>query len=120
LGGLYFDNSVRLEPSQVAGFNQAYRSLIPESIGGLTAGTSFETWGLALDQRWETGTYFSLEGEILKSSAQRSVGVFDLDSNQARPSELPQNLRFRERSVTTSLQPKRIRPLVVSSKLVDL
>src|SRR5207253_8456566 len=29
LGGVSFDQSVRLEPSQVAGFNQAFRSLIP-------------------------------------------------------------------------------------------
>jgi len=32
LGGLFFDNSVRLEPTQVGGFNQAFRSLIPESV----------------------------------------------------------------------------------------
>ena len=37
LGGVSFDQSVRLEPSQVAGFNQAYRSLIPEAIAGSTS-----------------------------------------------------------------------------------
>ena len=35
LGGLFFDNSVRLEPSLLAGFNQSYRSLIPGGVAGL-------------------------------------------------------------------------------------
>src|SRR4029079_4751927 len=39
LGGLFFDNSVRLEPTQVGGFNQAFRSLIPESVEGVVPGT---------------------------------------------------------------------------------
>src|SRR6185503_17836799 len=39
LGGVFFDTSVRLEPTQVAGINQAFRSLIPESVVGLVPGT---------------------------------------------------------------------------------
>ena len=38
LGGLFQDSSVRLEPTQVAGFTQAYRSLVPESVAGPIAG----------------------------------------------------------------------------------
>src|SRR5262249_11830888 len=34
LGGVSLDQSYRLEPSQVAGVNQAWRSLIPESVAG--------------------------------------------------------------------------------------
>ena len=34
LGGVTFDESVRLEPVQVAGFNQAYRTVISESLAG--------------------------------------------------------------------------------------
>jgi hypothetical protein len=43
LGGIYHDNSVRLEPTGVAGFNQAFRSLIPESVAGPVPATEFET-----------------------------------------------------------------------------
>src|SRR6185503_18740373 len=42
LGGVFFDQSIRLEPTQVGGFNQAYRSLIPESVVGLVPNTRFE------------------------------------------------------------------------------
>jgi outer membrane receptor protein involved in Fe transport len=34
MGGLTYDESVRLEPSQLAGFNQAYRTVISESLAG--------------------------------------------------------------------------------------
>jgi len=77
LGGLFYDNSVRLEPTQVAGFTQAYRSLIPESVAGPIAGAEFETLGLALDQRLWKGAYLGITGEILRSEADRTVGVFN-------------------------------------------
>ena len=38
LGGTFYDTSIRLEPVQVAGFTQAYRSLAPESVTGLVPG----------------------------------------------------------------------------------
>src|SRR5206468_9594033 len=38
LGGLFYDQSIRLEPTQIAGFTQAFRSLIPESAVGIVPG----------------------------------------------------------------------------------
>jgi tetratricopeptide (TPR) repeat protein len=108
LGGLYYDNSVRLEPGHVAGFNQAYRSLIPESVAGLAAGTEFETWGVEVDQRFGSGTYVGLGGEWLESWANRTVGVFDLafPPNASTPptwSGTPETLDFREKSLGVTL-----------------
>ena len=79
LGGVSFDQSARLEPSQVAGFIQAYRSLIPESVAGSVAGATFETFGLALDQKFKTGTYFGVEAQQLNSDVHRTIGTVDLD-----------------------------------------
>ncbi len=77
LGGVFFDQSVRLEPVQIGGFNQAFRSLIPESVVGLVPGTRFETWAAGVDTVLEeTGTYIVLEGQFLKSEAQPTAGVF--------------------------------------------
>lgn len=75
LGGLYFDNSVRLEPSQVAGLNQAFRSLAPESAVGLVPGTEFSTAQLVFEQTLRGGTHFGLGGEWLQSDGDRTVGV---------------------------------------------
>jgi hypothetical protein len=104
LGGVFFDTSVRLEPTQVGGFNQAFRSLIPESVSGLVPGTSFETWGLGLDQSIrETGSYFVLEGQWLQSDGARTVGMLtNSDLNAPVPdsaSHTRQTLNFDERSL---------------------
>ena len=76
LGGLFFDNSVRLEPAQVAGFTSAFRSLIPESTEGLVPGTQFDSWNLGFDQSLRTHTYFGIGAEWLTSDGSRDVGRF--------------------------------------------
>ena len=76
LGGVFFDNSIRLEPTQLGGFNQAFRSAIPESVAGLVPGTSFEAWGVGLDQVIrQTRSYLTIEGQFLNSDATRTVGL---------------------------------------------
>jgi Tfp pilus assembly protein PilF len=76
LGGLFFDNSIRLEPSQVAGSVSAFRSLIPESVEGLVPGTKFDTWTLGFDQSLRGQTYFGVGAEWLESDGSRYVGAF--------------------------------------------
>jgi len=105
LGGVFYDNSVRLEPTQIAGFNQAFRSLIPESVVGLVPGSRFETFGAAVDRRLATGTYLSVGGEILNSEAERTVGVFDFTppATPAVPSGTREQFDFQERTITVTL-----------------
>jgi Tfp pilus assembly protein PilF len=76
LGGVSFDQSFRLEPTQIAGFNQAWRSIIPEAVTGASPAPTFETWGVELDHRFTHGTYFGLEAQLLKSKVSRSIGAF--------------------------------------------
>jgi tetratricopeptide (TPR) repeat protein len=109
LGGVSYDQSFRLEPSQVAGFNQAFRSLIPESVAGANAAEKFETWGVALDQKFPTGTYVGVSGEWLESDVDRVIGTFDLPSPlpAVEPffsqSGTPESLDYRERSLFVTL-----------------
>lgn len=103
LGGVYFDNSIRLEPTQFSGFNQAYRSLIPESAGGLLAGADFDTWDLRFDQTFSRGLYTGVSGEILQSVGMRSVGAFQNSGFLPTPDTAVttrQSLDFEERSVS--------------------
>ncbi len=53
LGGVSFDESVQLEPNQVAGFNQVFRSVISESVVGSVAAPSYETAGILLGEQME-------------------------------------------------------------------
>ena len=99
LGGLFFDNSVRLEPTQVGGFNQAFRSLIPESYAGLLPGAAFETASVGFDQSLARGTFFGAAAEWLTSDGTRAIGV--LENSTGIPlidsvSTTRQKLNFRE------------------------
>ena len=100
LGGVSFDQSFQLEPTQVAGFNQAWRSVIPETAAGSNAGEEFETWGLSLEQKVGRGTYLGLSGTWLRSDVKRAFGVYDVDTSTLTltPGETTQDLEYEERS----------------------
>ncbi len=103
LGGQYFDNSVRLEPAQVAGFTQAYRSLAPESVIGLVPGTIFDTASVGVDQALSSGTYFGVGAEWLHSDGRRTIGVLTNSLPVPvpdSPSGLRQTVDFRERDIS--------------------
>jgi tetratricopeptide (TPR) repeat protein len=104
LGGVFFDQSVRLEPTEVAGFNQAFRSLAPESAVGLVPGTKFETWGVGADQSFKTGTYLLAQYEDLKSDAIRTVGILTNSDQFFAPipdsaSSTRQSVNYEEKSL---------------------
>lgn len=106
LGGLFYDTSLRLEPVQVAGFNQAWRSLIPESVSGLTPGSAFETIGLGMDQKFTTRTYLSLSAERLTSDSDQQFGAFDWARSGrlvADPVMMSRELTFEEHTVTATV-----------------
>lgn len=103
LGGVYYDTSVRLEPTQIGGFNQTYRSIAPESVIGLVPGTEFETFGLAFDQKFPTGTYLTLAGEILYSYGERGVGAYDIGGTTVDSVNLNQTISYRERALSATV-----------------
>jgi tetratricopeptide (TPR) repeat protein len=106
LGGASLEQSFQLEPSQVAGFNQLFRSIAPESVVGSTAGATFETFGASLEQKFATGTYVGVSGELLRSSMGRPFGVFisDLDvSDIAFTGSLRERLNYEERTLLVTL-----------------
>ena len=104
LSGATLDQSYQLEPSQVAGFIQDYRSVIPESIAGPNSGAGIETYDVSLDQKFPTETYFTVSGEILKSTVDRVDGAFDYNPFSFTqpfpvPSGLNEVLDYQEKSV---------------------
>ncbi len=106
LGGLFFDNSVRLEPSLLAGFNQSYRSLIPEGVAGLSPGSRFETLHASFNQSFDSGTYLGVTGEILRSDSKRGIGALTNGSPLPfpdTPSTLSQSLDYEEKSLSLFL-----------------
>lgn len=104
LGG-NLEQSVRLEPSQLAGFVQAYRNLFPESLVAGQTGARIETADLSLEYQFPTRTYVALGGEWLHSTINHDVGAFRGDSFTGRGPgvQIEERLRFQERSFNASL-----------------
>ena len=101
LGGVSFDQSFRLEPTQVAGFNQAFRSIIPESVAGANANADFETYGISLEQKFPTATYLGLTLEALNSRVRRTVGIFQtVDFPPVLTGSARERLDYEERTLT--------------------
>jgi hypothetical protein len=105
LGGVSLDESYRLEPTQLAGFPQAFRSLISESIVGSVDAPSFETLGVALDLKLGPKTFAGIQVEQLKSAVSRNIGVFTVNNFliPGAADSTGEQLDYRERSVTLSL-----------------
>jgi outer membrane receptor protein involved in Fe transport len=102
LGGASLEQSVRLEPSQIAGFNQAWRSLIPESAVGAQAGARQETGSLEWEHRFPTETWLAVRGDVNRSKLGRRVGVFEQQAFAEASSRVEQ-LDFRETSLSVTL-----------------
>lgn len=103
IGGLYFDNSVRLEPTQLGGFNQAFRSLIPESVAGLVPGSEFDVVSFGIDQSLRGGVFLGAGVDWLRSDGERQVGVLTNSTILPipdSPSQTRQTLEYQERSLS--------------------
>jgi outer membrane receptor protein involved in Fe transport len=103
LGGVSFDQSFRLEPTQVAGFNQAFRSLIPESVAGANSAAEFETWAVSWQERITKNTWLTLSAEWLNSKLGRELGVYNFDGFALTPGLTTENLRYTERNLQVTL-----------------
>jgi tetratricopeptide (TPR) repeat protein len=108
ISGASFDESIRLEPTQVAGFTQAYRTIASEDLIGSVAGSRYEFWGISAEQRLKTRTYLGAEFDVLKQKLDRTLGVFDALFSTDFPSEvLPSSLEakdnYREDVVTATV-----------------
>lgn len=78
LGGVTFDESIRLEPVQFAGFNQAFRTVIAESIAGSVEAPVYKNRGMIIDGALPTRTWWSVSYEALTEKVRRTVGAFDV------------------------------------------
>jgi tetratricopeptide (TPR) repeat protein len=101
LGGVSADESYRLEQTQVAGFPQAFRSLIPESLAGSVSAPEFETCSVGLDLKFPSRTYVGLEAQQLNNDVNRTVGTLVMNNGLGPfvSGSTPEQLRYRESSI---------------------
>lgn len=104
LGGVSLDESYRLEPVQLAGFSQAARTVIPESLVGSVSGHRLELGGAALDLKVHPGTYLGVQATTTRSSVDQQRGMFDYDDTGSRSPlggvvQVEERFRFQERAL---------------------
>jgi Tfp pilus assembly protein PilF len=88
LGGVSFEESTRLEPTQLAGFGQAYRSLISETLAGEVEAPRYQITGAAMDWRMGANTWLTLQGEGMTERVDERTGIFLLNYNAPSPSPI--------------------------------
>lgn len=76
MGGVTFDESVRLEPVQLAGFNQAYRTVISESIAGSVETPLYKIWGISFEGSLPTRTWWGATASVIEQDVERTIGAF--------------------------------------------
>ncbi|MEP2774932.1 MAG: FecR domain-containing protein [Luteolibacter sp.] len=76
MGGVTFDESVRLEPVQLAGFNQAYRTVISESLAGSVETPLYQIWGLSVEGSLPTRTWWGASVNVIEQDVDRTIGAF--------------------------------------------
>jgi Tfp pilus assembly protein PilF len=105
MGGVSLDESYRLEPTELAGFVQTYRSVIPESIVGSVSAENVEVEGLALDVKLGHGTFAGLEAQHLDSCVQQTIGdfLFPDASSHPIPATTQENFNYDEKSLAASI-----------------
>ncbi|HOX58471.1 MAG TPA: FecR domain-containing protein [Candidatus Paceibacterota bacterium] len=120
LGGVSADESYRLEQTQVAGFPQAFRSLISESIVGSVAAPEYETYSAALDFKFPSGTYVGILVQRLTTDVDRTIGVFSWTNGTpplAASSTTEERLRYYEDSIGVGINQLLGRSFAVGASL---
>lgn len=110
LGGVTFDESIRLEPVQIAGFNQSYRTLISESLVGSVEAPLYKTWGLSIEGSLPTRTWWGASISVVEEDVERTVGAFDYLVSPifpvgaaALPSGTQEKLAYREEILSVNV-----------------
>ncbi|MCL4177207.1 MAG: TonB-dependent receptor [Verrucomicrobia bacterium] len=92
VGGASYDESVRLEPTQLAGFAQSFRSIVSESVVGSVEAPEYELVGVAMDLKLGERTRLTPQGGLRRQEVERQFGLFAMDFANAPPAESVQSI----------------------------
>ncbi len=104
IGGVSLDQSFRLEPVQIAGFDQSFRNIMPVNAAGDVAAPSFELYGIALDLKFKSRTYIGIQAQLLKSDGGRGIGFYPVTNTIPYPAATTvQEFSYKEQSLSVTL-----------------
>lgn len=105
-GGVSLDESYQLEPTQIAGLQQTFRSLLPESVFGSVAGQRHEISGVSTIYSPSRRLRIALDVFDRRSISDESFGLFTRFAPEffARPTQEEVELAFRESEYVLAIQ----------------
>lgn len=106
MGGLSFDESFRLEPSQLLGFPQSFRTLIPETEPGIVGLPHHQTTGISLDFKINAAVFLGVGLQELRGDVERAQGIIRYSALPAAFHYADSSLgsaRYRERELWASI-----------------
>jgi len=105
LGSVSLEESYRLEPTQLAGFPQTFRTLISESVVGGVAAPAHEVIGAAWDLKLPARIYGGVQLERLASEVRQTLGTFNFDQldNSAVVGSVREHLHYEENVASVHL-----------------
>ena len=110
VSGVSFDESIRLEPTQMAGVAQAFRSTISEDVLGSVEGAHYKVKGISVESKLPTRTYLGADLTQVEQRLNRSIGVFDILNDPANPafigilpSQTEERIAYKENALTLTV-----------------
>ncbi len=110
VSGVSFDESIRLEPTQMAGFAQAFRSTISEDVLGSVEAAHYKVKGISVESKLPTRTYLGADLTQVEQRLNRSIGVFDILNDPANPafigvlpSQIEERVAYKENALTLTV-----------------
>jgi len=103
--GVSLEQSYRLEPVQLNGFSQEFRTVIPAAIGGSPSGQDLELGAVALDFKFPTRTYIGLQATFTAADAQAQNGIFffNTQTNRGNAGQTTEQISFDETAASLSI-----------------
>lgn len=106
LGSVSLEGAYRLEPTQVSGLTQTFRTLIPESQFGSISGQEVEIAAMSVTFNPTDRVSFRLDAANREACSEDSFGIFSrfLPATVWTPDQTPVLFDFRERELVVAAQ----------------
>jgi outer membrane receptor protein involved in Fe transport len=103
--GQDLDQSIRLEPTQLGGLPNTFRTAFPDSLVGGLSGEHIDTWHADGNYKFGNSTYLTLGMQHLESKLHRKLGAYAGElGGDPFATRAGERLKFHEESLELSLR----------------
>ena len=78
LSGQHYEQSIRIEPTQMSGFLHAYRNIVPAGVYGTYPGEEQQIAGLAFDKKINNKSFLTISAQSIESNGLTKSGALSV------------------------------------------